>query len=57
MDWVTSSGNGGGGAAPVINKKPDGMTDEQVMRLFFEALGYYHPGPWVFRLEIDPSAR
>ena len=45
MDWVTSSGNGGGGAGPVINKKPDGMSDEQVMQLFYEELGYYYPGP------------
>jgi hypothetical protein len=54
MDWVTSSGNGGGGAGPVINQKPDGMTDEQVMRLFYDALGYYHPGPWIFTAEIKP---
>jgi hypothetical protein len=54
MDWVTSSGNGGGGGGPVINKKPEGMTDEQVMRLFFEALGYYYPGPWTFTVEIKP---
>jgi len=54
MDWVTSSGNGGGGGGPVINKKPEGMTDEQVMRLFYEALGYYYPGPWTFTLEINP---
>jgi hypothetical protein len=54
MDWVTSSGAGGGGGGPVINKKPEGMTDEQVMRLFYEALGYYYPGPWTFTLEINP---
>jgi hypothetical protein len=54
MDWVTSSGNGGGGAGPEINKKPAGMTDEQVMRLFYEALGIYYPGPWTFTVEIKP---
>jgi hypothetical protein len=54
MDWVISSGNGGGGAMPVINQKPEGMTDEQVMRLFYEALGYYYPGPWTFTVEIKP---
>jgi hypothetical protein len=54
MDWVTSSGNGGGGGGPVINKKPEGMTDEQVMRVFYEALGYYYPGPWTFMMEIKP---
>jgi len=54
MDWVTSSGNGGGGGGPVITTKPAGMTDEQVLQLFNEMLGYYHPGPWVFTININP---
>jgi len=54
MDWVTSSGNGGGGGGPVITTKPAGMTDEQVMQMFYEALGYYHPGPWTFTVEVNP---
>ena len=54
MDWVTSSGNGGGGGGPVINTKPEGMTDEQVMQMFFDTLGYYHAGPWTFTVEIKP---
>jgi hypothetical protein len=54
MDWVTSSGNDGGGGGPVINAKPAGMTDEQVMQLFNEALGYYYPGPWTFTVAINP---
>ena len=54
MDWVTSSGNGGGGSGPVINKKPEGMTDEQVVRQFYEEMGYYYPGPWMFTEEIKP---
>jgi hypothetical protein len=54
MDWVTSSGNGGGGGGPVINTKPAGMTDDQVMQLFNEALGYYYPGPWTFTVPINP---
>jgi hypothetical protein len=54
MDWVTSSGNGGGGGGPVIHQKPDGMTDEQVMTLFYEAMGYYYPGPWTFSVDIKP---
>jgi hypothetical protein len=54
MDWVTFSGNGGGGGGPEIRKKPDGMTDDQIMRLFYEALGYYSPGPWIFTVEIKP---
>ena len=54
MDWVTSSGNGGGGGGPVINTKPAGMTDDQVMQLFYEALGYYYPGTWTFTVNINP---
>jgi len=54
MDWVTSSGNGGGGGGPVINTKPAGMTDEQVMQLFYEALGIDYPGPWIFTVAINP---
>jgi hypothetical protein len=54
IDWVTSSGNGGGGGGLIIHQKPAGMTDDQVMRLFYEAMGYYHPGPWKFTVEIKP---
>jgi hypothetical protein len=54
MDWVTFSGNGGGGAGPEIHKTPAGMTEAQVMRLFWDTLGYYHPGPWIFTVEIKP---
>jgi hypothetical protein len=54
MDLVTSSGNGGGGGGLVIHQKPAGMTDDQVMQLFYEAMGYYHPGPWTFTVEIKP---
>jgi len=54
MDWVTSSGNGGGGGGPVITTKPAGMTDDQVMQLFNEALGIYYPGPWTFTVGINP---
>jgi hypothetical protein len=54
MDLVTSSGNGGGGGGPVINSKPAGMTDDQVMQLFNEDMGYYYPGPWNFTVDINP---
>jgi hypothetical protein len=54
MDLVNSSGNGGGGGGPVINSKPVGMTDDQVMQLFNEAMGYYYPGPWIFTVNINP---
>jgi hypothetical protein len=30
------------------------MTDDQVMQLFYETLGYYHPGPWMFTFTINP---
>jgi hypothetical protein len=52
MDWVVSSGSGGGGAGPVITVKPDGLTDADVMRRFYEILGYYYPGPWSFVVPI-----
>jgi len=54
MDYETFSGNGGGGGGPRIKKKPDGMDDEQVFRLFYDALGYYYAGPWVFTVNINP---
>ncbi len=54
MDYVTFTGNGGGGGGPEIKKKPDGMSDQQVIRLFYRALGYYHTGPWTFTVEIKP---
>jgi len=54
MDYVTFSGNGGGGGGPAIKQKPDGMSDQDVMRLFYEALGYYYIGPWTFTVEVNP---
>ncbi len=55
MDWVTSSGNdGGGGAGPVIIQKPEGMTDDEVIRRFYELLGYYYTGPWSFVVHVNP---
>ncbi len=55
MDWVQSTGsNGGGGARMVINQKPDGMSESEVMRRFKQALGVYSPGPWVFTVDLEP---
>ncbi|MCS7249203.1 MAG: hypothetical protein NZ840_13325, partial [Anaerolineales bacterium] len=54
IDWVTFSGNDGGGGGPQIKQKPQGMTDTEVIRLFYEALGYYFPGSWTFTVEIQP---
>ncbi len=55
IDWVTFSGNGGGGAGPQITRKPEGMSDEEVLRLFSIALGYQFPATWTFTLEINPN--
>lgn len=54
IDYVTFAGNGGGGGGPNIKKKPDGMTDQEVLRRFYAALDYYHPGPWTFTIKINP---
>lgn len=54
MDYTSISGNGGGGTSFTFKKKPQGMSDEQAMRLFYEVLGYYYSGPWVFRVELKP---
>lgn len=54
IDWVVSFGNGGGSAGPVITKKPEGMTETDVVRRFYEVLGYYYPGPWSFELPVNP---
>lgn len=54
MDWVTFQGNGGGGAGPVIKHKPEGMSDEEVLRRFYQALGYYFQATWAFEVELEP---
>jgi hypothetical protein len=54
MDWMTFSGNGGGGGGPVYRKLPPGMTEDEAYRRFVGALGYNLPGPWVFTLQISP---
>ncbi len=51
--WDASgSGGGGGGTDYQIKKKPEGMSDDQVMRLYYEALGSFYPGPWTFTIDI-----
>ncbi|PWH16562.1 MAG: hypothetical protein DDG59_09350 [Anaerolineae bacterium] len=54
IEWMTFSENGGGGAAPQIKQKPDHLTDMDVMRLFYEALGYTFKGNWAFQVQIQP---
>lgn len=52
-EWNASGGGGGGGGTDYqIKKKPEGMSDDQVMRLYYEALGMYYPGPWTFTIEL-----
>lgn len=54
MDFVvSSSASGGGGSRPVYHKKPAGMTDQEVFQHFLAALGYVHPGPWVFTFSVN----
>ncbi len=53
MQYATSmSAGGGGGANLTYSKLPDGMTEQEAFRRFEEALGYVHPGPWVFEIEV-----
>jgi hypothetical protein len=54
MDWMTFTGDGGGGGGPMYKKLPEGMTEQEAYRRFIEALGYVHEGPWVFTVEINP---
>ncbi len=54
MDWVTFSGNGGGGAGPQIKQKPADMTEMEVLKRFYEALGYTFPANWTFTIDIQP---
>jgi hypothetical protein len=42
------------GAGPVYHKLPAGMTEQEAFERFIEALGYIHPGPWEFTLDIKP---
>jgi hypothetical protein len=49
---ITVSGSGGGGGGYTINSKPEGMSDEEAMRLFYQTLGYYYAGPWTFTFQV-----
>jgi len=54
MTYATVTGNGGGGSTWLFPTKPAGMTDTEAYQKFIDALGYVHPGPWVFSIEIKP---
>lgn len=36
-----------------VKKKPENMSEEQVRVLFYETVGIYYSGPWVFTIEIN----
>ncbi len=40
------------GAYPEYKNFPPGMTEEEVYRQFIQALGYIHPGGWIFELPL-----
>jgi hypothetical protein len=42
------------GAYPEYKKLPAGMTEQEAMRKFIEALGYTHQGPWIFNVTLTP---
>ncbi|MCQ3936931.1 MAG: hypothetical protein DPW18_07785 [Chloroflexi bacterium] len=50
MDWKVVDH----GAGPVYRRLPPGMTEQKAFQRFIEALGYIHPGPWEFTLDIKP---
>ena len=54
IDWGVFTGPGGGGAGPKITSKPAGISDEEVLKRFYEALGYILPATWKFELKIVP---
>ncbi len=54
MDYMTFSGNGGGGGGMVYRKLPEGMTEAEAYWRFMEALGYVYQGPWVFTIQLNP---
>jgi WD40 repeat protein len=51
MAWHTEDH----GAYPEWKKLPTGMTEQQAMRKFNEALGYVYAGPWIFNIPLMPQ--
>lgn len=51
---VQGNGFGGGGRNFVVQKKPASMSDDDVFRAFYDALGYYKIGPWSFTIQLTP---
>ena len=53
MQYSTSmSAGGGGGGNLTYSRLPDGMTEQEAFRKLQEALGYIHPGPWMFEIKV-----
>ncbi len=53
MSYGTSTfAGGGGGGGSTFTQMPDGMTEQEALRRFEEALGYIHPGPWSFEIQV-----
>ena len=49
MEWHTKDH----GAYPEFKSLPMGMSEEEANRQFIQALGYVHPGTWIFELPVD----
>lgn len=54
VDYTTSSSAGGGGGGFSFSKLPEGMDQQEAYQRFLNALGYLHPGLWVFTLILTP---
>lgn len=53
IDWEIFQGSGGGGGPRVV-QKPDGMSDDEALERFYQALGYRFDAEWVFTAELNP---
>jgi WD40 repeat protein len=49
MEWHTVDH----GAYPEFKSLPSGMSEEAAHRQFVQALGYIHPGGWIFELPLE----
>lgn len=55
IDWqVNTSPEGGGSAGPVYNSLPSGMSQQEAYQRLLEALGYFHQGPWIIKVNLKP---
>jgi hypothetical protein len=55
IDWeVNISPQGGGSVGPVYNKLPAGMSQQEAYERLLDALGYFHKGPWIIKVNVKP---